>query len=70
MTTMLEIAVQTVVAATLVLIIVYRCYPKVFMSTKRPPGPPGVPILGNALDLAPGFGWKIFEKWREQYGEC
>jgi len=37
---------------------------------KLPPGPPGLPILGNALQLATiQFPWLKFTEWKEKYGE-
>ena len=34
---------------------------------KLPPGPPGVPILGNALSLRTAQ-WKAFMEWKKKYG--
>ncbi|VDC05972.1 unnamed protein product [Peniophora sp. CBMAI 1063] len=34
---------------------------------KLPPGPPGMPILGNALQLM-GDQWLQFSAWRQEYG--
>jgi hypothetical protein len=33
-----------------------------------PPGPPGVPVLGNALQIPPEHAWLKFSEWQEQYG--
>lgn len=33
-----------------------------------PPGPKGLPLLGNALDLPSTHQWLAFSKWGEQYG--
>ena len=33
-----------------------------------PPGPPGKPIIGNALDIPPYHSWFQFEKWSKKYG--
>ncbi|KAF8140924.1 cytochrome P450 [Mycena galopus ATCC 62051] len=33
-----------------------------------PPGPKGLPILGNALDMPRSHPWITFSDWREKYG--
>ncbi|KAJ3558638.1 hypothetical protein NM688_g801 [Phlebia brevispora] len=33
-----------------------------------PPGPPGIPLLGNALEIG-SFQWLQFTAWKEQYGD-
>ncbi|EKM50710.1 uncharacterized protein PHACADRAFT_200649 [Phanerochaete carnosa HHB-10118-sp] len=33
-----------------------------------PPGPPGLPILGNALEFSMPNAYKTFAKWGKQYG--
>ena len=35
---------------------------------KLPPGPSGVPILGNALQMV-GDQWLQFSAWRKEYGK-
>jgi hypothetical protein len=35
---------------------------------KLPPGPPGIPLLGNIFDLPKKFPWLKLMKWKEQYG--
>lgn len=36
---------------------------------KLPPGPPGIPFLGNAWQLLTiEFPWLQFTEWREKYG--
>lgn len=32
-----------------------------------PPGPPGLPLLGNLFQVG-SFQWLQFTKWKEQYG--
>lgn len=34
-----------------------------------PPGPKGLPLLGNLLDLPPDYSWLTYAKWRATYGD-
>lgn len=34
-----------------------------------PPGPPGLPLLGNVLQVS-GLQWMQFAEWSKRYGEC
>lgn len=36
--------------------------------TKIPPGPDGIPILGNMLQIPPHHSWLRFKEWSDQYG--
>jgi hypothetical protein len=36
--------------------------------TKEIPGPPGLPILKNILDVPQADEWIVFNKWQKQYG--
>ncbi|OJJ29875.1 hypothetical protein ASPWEDRAFT_46637 [Aspergillus wentii DTO 134E9] len=33
-----------------------------------PPGPPGLPIIGNLLQAPKSEVWKVYQKWSQQYG--
>jgi hypothetical protein len=33
-----------------------------------PPGPPGLPLVGNILDMPMELEWLTFSRWGEQYG--
>ncbi len=33
------------------------------------PGPKGLPILGNALDMPTSHHWRTFGKWKRDFGE-
>lgn len=34
-----------------------------------PPGPKGLPLLGNMLDMPTSHEWKTFAQWGERWGE-
>ena len=34
-----------------------------------PPGPKGLPIIGNALDMPTSREWEKAAEWRSKYGE-
>ena len=36
---------------------------------KLPPGPTGLPIIGNLLDMPAGPSWKTYLQWSKKYGE-
>ncbi|KAK7039437.1 putative monooxygenase [Favolaschia claudopus] len=38
-------------------------------STKTPPGPPRLPILGNALQMPQTYPWLTFSNWAKSYGD-
>ncbi|KAF8909957.1 cytochrome P450 [Mucidula mucida] len=37
-------------------------------TVSKPPGPPGLPIIGNLLDMPSGRDWEVFGRWGETYG--
>lgn len=34
-----------------------------------PPGPQGLPLLGNALQIPLTYSWLAFTRWAQAYGE-
>ncbi|ESK97859.1 cytochrome p450 [Moniliophthora roreri MCA 2997] len=36
---------------------------------RRIPGPPGLPLLGNLLQLGGGTNWVTFTEWKKEYGD-
>ena len=37
--------------------------------TRRPPGPKGVPVLGNVFDIPKTHEWIKYAQWGQRYGE-
>lgn len=37
--------------------------------SRLPPGPKGVPILGNIFDMPKGHEWLTYMKWSREYGK-
>ena len=35
-----------------------------------PPGPPGLPVLGNLFDIPENPAWYKYLSWTEEYSKC
>ena len=35
-----------------------------------PPGPKGLPLIGNMLDMPTSHEWKTFAQWGDRWGKC
>ena len=38
-------------------------------TSSLPPGPKGLPIIGNALEIPSSMPWKTFRDWAATYGK-
>ncbi|KAJ6540312.1 cytochrome P450 [Mycena capillaripes] len=48
----------------------YICY-RLYRRTNTlplPPGPKGIPLIGNVLDMPKSYAWKTFAQWGDIYG--
>lgn len=60
--------VACLAAAALAYLIHYR-YGRA-KSLPYPPGPPGLPLIGNLRDIPPDPAWTTYLQWTEEYGQC
>ncbi|KAJ7721504.1 cytochrome P450, partial [Mycena metata] len=56
----------TGVVSILISLILFSYHRK--KSSKLPPGPRGIPLLGCALSLAKDDAWVVFAKWHKEFG--
>lgn len=45
----------------------------VYLKRRRyrlPPGPKGLPVIGNAWDIPKEFQWYTYQKWSRDFGSC
>jgi hypothetical protein len=60
------------VSALLIAVFILNYLNKSFSRQQRPPlppGPKGLPLIGNALDLPKSEEWVMANEWMKQYGE-
>jgi hypothetical protein len=57
-----------VCVAALALFLVKQLLPK-RRSAPLPPGPKGLPLVGNMFDMPKSHDWVTHKKWGEQYGK-
>ncbi|KAI0061739.1 cytochrome P450 [Artomyces pyxidatus] len=59
--------VVPVVALSLVISLIFTRYKR--SGLPRPPGPKGLPLIGNLLDVPKKSSWLTYEEWGKTYGE-
>jgi hypothetical protein len=61
---------STILDALLLVVFVYLL--KRFLTrspqTRSLPGPKGLPLIGNALDLPKEYEWETFTRWGKEFG--
>lgn len=58
-----------IVLAVAGLAIAHRLLNRKRLAAPYPPGPPGLPLLGNVLDMPNHHEWYKFAEWGQQYGK-
>jgi hypothetical protein len=67
------IRMVTVLDIAAVFLAVYWCsklYQKRQRQNHLPPGPKGLPILGNSLQIPSSYPWEIYLEWGQRYSMC
>ena len=57
------------ISSVLFLAVSYVVYRKNSPSAALPPGPPPLPIIGNAFRMPKELPWLKYAEWAKQYGE-
>jgi hypothetical protein len=62
----------TILDAFLLVVFVYLLKRFLTRSPQRRslPGPKGLPVIGNALDLPKEYEWETFSRWGKEFGAC
>lgn len=67
---MRTVAVSGIVLACVVVLDIARRYLKNTRPYPLPPGPRGLPFIGNVIGPDPDAPWLTYAEWAKQYGSC
>ncbi|KAF8648401.1 hypothetical protein AX16_006310 [Volvariella volvacea WC 439] len=54
---------------SIAILVAFLIASKTFSRKKLPPGPKGLPLIGNVLDMPKSMPWITFAEWGKQYGD-
>ena len=65
----LPLALLDVLLGTLGLVLLHRILLGGRTHAPLPPGPKGLPIIGNVFDMPKSYEWQTYIEWSKKWGE-
>jgi hypothetical protein len=66
---MSQLDIFAILATVVVLIFLYfKRKNSSFSHLPLPPGPKGLPVIGNLRDIPTSFAWQTYHKWSKELG--